>query len=199
MSLAAPKSRSATAADLLAIPEEERFHEIIDGEIVQKANPSFEHGDAQSAVVARLKIPFQRRPGGRWPGGWWFATEVEVEFEATQIFRPDVAGWRRDRVPERPSGSPVRIRPDWVCEVLSPRNTRNDTVRKMRVYQRCQVPHYWIVDPVEETLSVYRWTPDGYLVALKAERGDRVKAEPFEAIELDVKVLFGDDEDDAEA
>lgn len=190
------KPRPATAADLLAIPEERRFHEIIDGELIHKAAPSFEHGDAQSAIVAHVKIPFQQRPGGRWPGGWWFATEVEVELAPDQVYRPDVVGWRRERTPERPSGSPVRILPDWVCEVLSPDNARNDTVKKMRVHQRCQLPHYWIVDPREETLTVYRWTSEGYLVALRAERGERVKAEPFDAIELQVGVLFGDERED---
>ncbi len=197
MPIAAQKPPSATVADLLAIPEEQRFHEIINGELMQKAVPSFEHGDAQSAIVAYLKIPFQRRPGGRWPGGWWFATEVEVELAPDQIYRPDVVGWRRERMPERPSGSPVRIRPDWVCEVLSPDNARNDTVKKMRVYQRYQLAHYWIVDPREETLTVHRWTPEGYLVALRAERGERVGAEPFDAIELQVGVLFGDEPDDS--
>ncbi|WP_437611661.1 Uma2 family endonuclease [Sorangium sp. So ce834] len=196
MPTAAQKPHPVTVADLLAIPEEQRFHEIVDGELMQKAVPSFEHGDAQSAIVAHVKIPFQRRPGGRWPGGWWFATEVEVELAPDQVYRPDVVGWRRERAPERPSGSPVRIRPDWVCEVLSPDNARNDTVKKMRVYQRCQLPHTWIVDPREETMTVYRWTPEGYLVALRAERGERVRAEPFDAIELQVGVLFGDERDD---
>ncbi|WP_437571946.1 Uma2 family endonuclease [Sorangium sp. So ce542] len=196
MPTAAQKPHPARLADLLAIPEEQRFHEIVDGELMHKAVPSFEHGDAQSAIVAHVKIPFQRRPGGRWPGGWWFATEVEVELAPDQVYRPDVVGWRRERAPERPSGSPVRIRPDWVCEVLSPDNARNDTVKKMRVYQRCQLPHYWIVDPREETMTVYRWTPEGYLVALRAERGERVRAEPFDAIELQVGVLFGDERED---
>ncbi|WP_437624489.1 Uma2 family endonuclease [Sorangium sp. So ce1151] len=196
MPTAAQKPGPATAADLLAIPEEQRFHEIIDGELVQKAVPSFEHGDAQSAIVAHVKLPFQRRPGGRWPGGWWFATEVEVELAPDQVYRPDVVGWRRERSPERPSGSPVRLRPDWVCEVLSPSNARHDTVKKMRAYQRCQLPHYWIVDPREETLTVYRWTPEGYLVPLRAERGERVRAEPFGAVELQVGVLFGDERED---
>jgi Uma2 family endonuclease len=123
-------------------------------------------------------------------------TEVEVQLDARDVYRPDVVGWRRERAAERPSGTPIVLRPDWVCEVLSPRNTRNDTLKKMRGYQRSGVPHYWIVDPAEETLTVYRWTPDGYLVALKAERGERVRAEPFEAVELEVGVLFGDEPDE---
>ncbi|WP_437735428.1 Uma2 family endonuclease [Sorangium sp. So ce1335] len=85
---------------------------------------------------------------------------------------------------------------DWVCEVLSRSNTRNDLVKKQRTYQRCQVPQTWIVDPMNEVLAVHRWMPDGYLNVLTAERGERVRAEPFDAIALSVGVLFGDDPDD---
>jgi Uma2 family endonuclease len=184
-------------ADLEAIPDDERFHEIIDGELVRKAAPSAEHGDAQSWITAILKPPFARRPGGSGPGGWWLMSEVEVELERNQIYRPDVVGWRRERVTERPSGSPVRLRPDWICEVLSDDNRRNDTLKKMRVYQGAQIPHYWIVDPLEETLAVHRWMQDGYLVALKAGRGETVRAEPFDAIALQVGLLFGDEQEDS--
>ncbi|MEO8798370.1 MAG: hypothetical protein ABI551_10825, partial [Polyangiaceae bacterium] len=97
---------------LLAIPEERRFHEVIGGALIEKASPSFEHGDAQSSVVARIKPPFHRS-GGDPPEGWWIATEVEIELASEDVYRPDVVGWRRSRVAERPSGTPVRIRPDW--------------------------------------------------------------------------------------
>jgi Uma2 family endonuclease len=182
----------ATIADLLAIPEDERWHEVVHGEVVPKAMSSGRHGGAQSRLSEYVG-PFNRRPGGRQPGGWWFATDVEVELEDHEIFRPDVSGWRRDRLAELPRVMPVRVRPDWVCEVLSPSNARRDRVVKFDVYHRSGVPHYWIVDPEEETLTVYRHTPEGYLVVLNASRGDRVKPEPFEAIELQVGVLFGDD------
>jgi Uma2 family endonuclease len=188
MSFAA--GRRATAEDLLAIPEERRFHELIDGEIVQKANPSFEHGDAQG-VLSHVLFPF-RRAGGP-PGGWWFASEVEIRI-GEHICRPDVSGWRRDRVPERPSGAPVGVVPDWICEILSPSNKRIDLVKKKRIYHDHHVSHYWIVDPELETLAVNRWHSDGYLEVLAAERGQRVRAEPFDAIEIEVGLLFGDDE-----
>jgi Uma2 family endonuclease len=183
-------------ADLLAIPEEERFHEIIDGELVRKAMPSGAHGGAQARVTTRISGAYDRRPGGRWPGGWRFATEAEIQLEEHHVYRPDVCGWRRDRMAALPRETPIMVRPDWVCEILSPSNSRNDLVKKMRTYQRCQVPHYWVVDPHQETLTVHRWMPDGYLLVLAAERPDRVKAEPFDAIELSVAVLFGDDDDD---
>lgn len=87
------------------------------------------------------------------------------------------------------------IRPDWICEVLST-NRRNDLIKKKRAYHRHEVGHYWLVDPVEETLAVYRWHQDGYVEVLIADREERVRAEPFAAIELKVGVLFGEDDDE---
>jgi Uma2 family endonuclease len=181
---------TATTGDLLAIPEHQRYHELIAGEIVPKATPSAEHGTAQRKLSA-LVDPFDRRPGPRWPGGWWLMTEVEVEFEAHETYRPDVVGWRRDRVSERPRGNPVTSRPDWICEIVSPTNSGNDRVTKLNAYHRFEVPHYWIIDPDEETLSAFRWTASGYLLVLAARAGERVRVEPFEAIALDVAEIFG--------
>lgn len=192
MSSAAPLRR-ATLEDFFAMPEDERFHELLDGVIVQKATPSFEHGDAQGAI-SHLLFPFRRPPGGPGPRGWWIGTEIEVQL-AEHVCRPDVTGWRRERVPERPRGSPVRHVPDWTCEILSSSNKRIDLVRKKRLYHAHRVAHYWIVDPDLEILTVHRWHADGYLDVLAAERGQRVRAEPFDQIELSVGVLFGDDED----
>ncbi len=188
--------RQATADDFWAIPDAERFHELIGGELIQKATPSGEHGDAQAGIVGAVRTPFQRARGRGGPGGWWIATEVEVQLEAGEIVRPDVAGWRRERCPERPTGSPVHARPDWACEVISPSNSTNDTIMKLRLYHRVEVPHYWLVDPRDATLTIMRWSADGYITVLRAERGDVVRAEPFEAIELAVGTLFGDDPPD---
>ena len=184
----------ATLEDLLAIPEAERRHELIDGVLIEKDAGSGKHGGAQGRIFRSLG-PFDRRPGGPKPGGWIFATEVDVYFDLTNTLRPDIAGWRRERLAELPSEVPIRLRPDWTCEVLSS-NHRNDLVKKKRLYHQHQVPHYWIADPVEQTLAVYRWSPDGYVEVLTTERGERVRAEPFEAIELVVGVLFGDDDDE---
>ncbi len=188
-----PAVRRSTVDDLLAIPEERRRHEVIDGQLVEKGAASGRHGGAQGRVF-RLLGPYDRRPGGRWPGGWWFATQAEVQLAPDEVYRPDVAGWRRDRLPELPSTVPIVVRPDWVCEILSS-NKRNDLVRKKRGYHRFVVPHYWIIDPGEEALSVNRWTPEGYLEVLAADRADRVRAEPFDAIEIHVGTFFGEDEE----
>jgi Uma2 family endonuclease len=186
---AAPR---ATVRELMAIAEDVRHHELIDGEIVEKASPTWDHSEAQSSLLVQLKGPFQRRTGG--PGGWWIGCEIDVQLAVDQVYRPDVVGWRRDRVPEPPRGNPTTVLPDWVCEVLSPTNAASDTVRKLRSYHRSGVPHYWIADPTTRTLAVYRWQPDGYLLALSAAAPERVRAEPFAAIELSVAALFGDDD-----
>lgn len=188
------KLQLATISDLLAIPQEQRRHEVIDGVLGEKEAASGRHGGAQVRIARRLG-PYDRRPGGRWPGGWWFATEVEILFEPTEVFRPDVAGWRRERLAELPSEVPITVVPDWVCEILST-NKQNDLIKKKRVYQRHGVRHYWIADPVEQTLAVYRWHEDGYVEVLIADRSERVRAEPFGTIEFRVGVLFGDDDDD---
>jgi Uma2 family endonuclease len=167
--------------------------EILGGELVRKASPSAEHAVAQGAALVHLGGLFHRRPGGELPGGWWILPEVEIELEAHEVVRPDLAGWRRERHLEAPRGRPVRLKPDWLCEVLSPSNASNDLVKKLRVYHRSHVDHYWLVDPHHETLTVLRWTPDGYLTALTAGRSDRVRPEPFDAAEFAVGVLFGDE------
>ena len=191
------RSAGATLTDLLALPDSGHGFEIIDGDLVEKET-SAEHGVAQSRV-GRLLGPFDRRPRGRQPGGWWFATEVVIDFGPKQQFRPDIVGWRRERMPERPTGTVISVVPDWICEIVSPSNASNDTIKKKRVYHQHRVPHYWLLDPVQDTLSVLRWSPDGYVEVLSAMREERVKAEPFEAIALQVGVFFGDDEEESEA
>jgi Uma2 family endonuclease len=191
----APRRDLATAADLAGLPDGARA-EVIHGVIVEKAAPSAEHSVSQFSFGIVLGRRFQRPPGGRWPGGWWFGTEIEVEYETHQVYLHDVGGWRRDRVAERPSGRPVRIRPDWACELLSPSNFKRDVVDKFQVLHANQVPHYWIADPVERTLVVHRWQPAGYLVVLAATAGDVVRAEPFDAVELRVSALLGLEDDE---
>jgi len=179
--------------DLLAIPEDERRHELIDGSIEPKGAASGRHGAAQRKLSGYVD-PFDRRPGGKNPGGWWFATEVDIYFDPANTFRPDVVGWRRDRVARQPEETLIEVRPDWICEILST-NRRNDLIKKKRVYHRHKVPHYWILDPDETTLTVYRYTTDAYLEILIAERGEAVHPEPFDALLLRVGALFGDDDE----
>lgn len=187
----------ATLEDLYAIPDGEKRFELIEGKIAERGEPTGEHGMAQFKLCAYVH-PYHRRSGGRLPGGWWIAIAPDVYLDPANTFRPDMVGWRRERMPDGPRGSPITVRPDWICEILST-NWRNDFIKKKRVCHRHQVPHYWILDPEAETLLVYRWSAEGYTEILHAERGEIVHPEPFEAIPLQVSVLFGDDADEEPA
>ena len=174
---------------LAALPEDVAA-EVIGGMIIEKAAPSYEHGEAQSSLAELLKPPFQRGRGG--PGGWWIATEVEIVLATHEVYRPDVVGWRRERVGARPQGRPIAVRPDWVAEVLSVTNAERDLGTKLFAYQHAGIPHYWIIDPEHQTLTVYRLSGEGYVVALTAGKADRVHAPPFAELELAVGELFGE-------
>lgn len=181
----------ATVGDLVALLERGEPAELIDGEIVRRVQPQPRHGDAQFGLAAALS-PFRRRGGPGGPHGWWLMTEVEVLYERTsEVFRHDALGFRRERVAERPDTMPVQERPDWVCEILSTSTARIDLVKKQRTLQHHGVPHYWLLDPENRTLMVLRLSEGGYLNVLNAGAGDVVRAEPFEAVEIDVAEIFG--------
>lgn len=194
---ASAQARRATVAEWLDEPEE-RGAELIGGRIVYKALPRPEHGVAQGTLYALLR-PYHRRPGdaGK-PGGWWLSLEVELELVGEGV-RPDLLGWRRDRVPALPVPGPsgaVTEPPDWIGEVLSRSTAARDLGDKLDLYHRAQVRHYWIVDPYNETLTVFRWTQEGYVAVLGAGRDRTVRAEPFEAVELRLGELFGEGEEE---
>lgn len=179
----------ATVADLAKLPDGITA-EVIDGELVEKAAPTLAHGVAQGELIAMLRGHFRGPPGEGGGGGWVIAAEVEVAYETRQGFLHDAVGWRRENAPTDPFQRPVTQRPDWVCEVVSPSNASNDTVKKLRVLHAARVPHYWLIEPERQTVTVLRWQPEGYLTVVTGTSGERVRAEPFEAIELDVGALF---------
>jgi Uma2 family endonuclease len=186
------RARAHTIAEWLAEPEERRL-ELLDGEFVEKAAPDITHGLAQTGLIAAVFVPFNRPAGhGGAPGGWWIASEVDVRL-GEDGFRPDVCGWRRERVASMPRTRPVELVPDWICEVLSESNRANDTVRKLRRYHHAGVGHYWLLDPMSGMLSVFRHEAEGFLNVLTAERRQVVRVSPFDAVELRVADLLGDD------
>lgn len=178
---------------------EGRALEILDGELVEKAAPDQEHGGVAVELISHVAPRYNRRGGGSRPGGWWIRVEVEVRF-GDDVLRPDLSGWRRDRVPTMPEAWPVPVAPDWVCEVLSASTASRDLGPKRDRYHAAHVGHYWVVDRGNRVLLVYRWTAEGYLLARSAGVTETVHAEPFEAVGIFVGSLFGiDPPEDGEA
>jgi len=128
-----------------------------------------------------LVPPFHSGFGG--PGGWWIVDEPELHSDLN-AFVPDLAGWRRERLPALPREEFFALAPDRVCEVLSPATARLDRLRKLAIYAREGVGHAWLVDPALETLEVSRRQGVAWLFVLTAGCDDVVRAEPFDAIEL---------------
>lgn len=179
--------KSATYADLAALPEE-LTGELIDGELFASPRPSPQHAVAASVLGADLVDSFHRGRSG--PGGWWILHEPELHLEANALV-PDLAGWRRERMSELPATAAFELPPDWICEILSPATARLDLVRKLPKYAAAGVPHAWILNPAQQTLEVYRLADARWLLLYAFSGDDRVRAEPFEAVELDLAAVWG--------
>lgn len=176
--------RNATYEDLLKVSDL-LIAEIIDGELITSPRPAFPHARAASAVGQDLG-PFDRRPGGPGgPGGWWILFEPELHLGA-DIIVPDLAGWRRERLPVLENVPYSTLAPDWVCEIVSPSSVRDDRVRKMPVYAREGVRHLWLVDPLSRTVEVYRLEGQHWVLVRSYADNDTMLAEPFEAIGIDI-------------
>ena len=179
-------SGDATYADIEALPEHV-VGEILNGELAVSPRPRLRHALAGSVLGAVVMGPFQLGTGG--PGGWIILFEPELHF-GKHVLVPDLAAWRRERLPELPDEAFLTLAPDWVCEILSPSTARHDRIRKLAIYAREGVRHAWLVDPDAQSLEVYELR-DGLWSLIGAHEGEEVvRAMPFDAIELPLNVLL---------
>jgi len=161
--------------------------EIIDGDLYASPRPASPHALASSAIGSDLFGRFNDPPGSEpGPGGWWILIEPELHL-GPDVLVPDIAGWRRERMPVLPNVVGFTLAPDWLCEVVSPSTRALDRTRKMRIYARETVPHCWLVDPLTRTLEVYRLEAGGWVLTDTFGGATRVRAEPFAAVELDLR------------
>jgi len=186
-------TRRATYADLAAVPPH-KVAEIIRGVLHTFPRPAPKHARASTALGGELFGPFDRGRGG--PGGWRILDEPELHFgpaEDEDVLVPDIAGWRVERLPRLPEEAYFRLAPDWVCEVLSPSTAATDRAEKMPIYAREGVRHAWLVDPLARTLEVFALGADGRWILAGVHRGDAaIRAEPFEALELELALLWAE-------
>lgn len=173
-------------ADLFSLPAH-HVGQIVKGALYSHPRPAIPHAVASSELGSDLGQRFGRGRGG--PGGWLIVDEPELHL-SKDILVPDLAGFRRERVPEAPKAAYFEIAPDWVCEVLSPSTARLDRGPKREVYAREHVPYLWFVDPDAKTLEVLRLDGPTYRVIQTFADDALVRAEPFEATELELAFLW---------
>ncbi|MEA3278788.1 MAG: Uma2 family endonuclease [Pseudomonadota bacterium] len=182
-----PANRPARYEDILALPEN-LVGEILFGELHTHPRPAPRHARAYSALGYLLGGPFDGSIGG--PGGWWILDEPALHLGA-DIIVPDVAGWRRERMPALPDAAWFELAPDWVCEILSPSTARTDRAVKMPIYAREGVGHLWLVDPDARTLEAYQLQVDGHWLLLATlKEDDAVRQPPFEAVSFPLGNLW---------
>ena len=182
-------ARKATCDNVLAAPRH-RVAEIINGELHLSPRPAKPHAAATTALGEELGPPFKRGRGG--PGGWILLFEPETHLGEDSLV-PDLAGWRRERMAVMTTEEPFfRLAPDWVCEVLSPSTSKIDRTRKLPIYARERVGHAWLVDPIDHTLEVLRLDQGRWTILGVFCDNQHVRAEPFDAFELDLAILWAD-------
>jgi len=182
-----PARRPATYDDIVALPEH-LVGELIAGVLQVSPRPAGPHAVGASALGATLLTRMQFGDGG--PGGWWILDEPEIHLDADVVV-PDIAGWRRERLPTPPREGVFTLAPDWVCEVLSPSTSRFDRTKKLPVYARGLIPYLWLLDPLNETLEIYRLERENWMLLATHGGEDLVHAEPFGMVEIDLKRLWG--------
>ena len=180
--------RLATYESLRALGEEARA-EVLSGEVVALPAPLPRHSNPQGALRRFVGGPFHDDDGFGGPGGWWIFVEVDVELERHEVVRPDLAGWRRERLIE-PDRRPIDVAPDWICEVLSPSTAARDRVYKRHLYARHGVSHYWLVDPEARTLEALVLREGGWVDGGSFDESAVAHVPPFEAVALPVGRLF---------
>ncbi|MGH7281852.1 MAG: Uma2 family endonuclease [Polyangiaceae bacterium] len=185
--MGAPAKKKATYEDLLAVPER-LVAQILNGVLYTHPRPAAPHARASSRLGLEVGGPFDRGRGG--PGGWVILDEPELHLHGDVVV-PDLAGWRRERMPRLPmEAAAFELAPDWACEVLSASTEAIDRAEKMPIYAREKVSHLWLVDPIARTLEVFKLDGARWSVVGVWRDDAKVRAEPFDAIELELDVLW---------
>jgi Uma2 family endonuclease len=187
MERAMNKPTGPTYDDIIALPEN-LVGEILNGELHTHPRPAPRHAQAYSALGGRLWNSFGRSSDG--PSGWWILDEPELHL-GRDIIVPDIAGWRRERMPELPDTAWFELAPDWACEILSPATAALDRTVKMSIYARERISHLWLVDPDARTLEVYQLNDAGqWLLLGTLKENDPVQQPPFDAVSFSLGDLW---------
>ncbi len=184
--MTATAQKFATYEDLFDLPEN-IIGQIIHGQLITQPRPAPKHALASSSLGDELVSPFQKGRGG--PGGWWILDKSKLHL-GTHILVPDLAGWRRERMPELPTTAYFTLPPDWICEILSPSTARLDRADKMPIYAAQGILFLWLIDPDTRTLEVFVLRDGHWLLDHVYQQDDKVSAVPFDAIAFPLAGLW---------
>ena len=179
-------AKRATYRDVLDAPAH-MVAEIVEGALHLQPRPAGRHTLAGSSLGVEIGGPFQRGRGG--PGGWWILDEPELHF-GEDILVPDLAGWRRERMPTVPDDAWFTLAPDWVCEILSPSTRKFDLEEKRPIYAREGIGHLWLVEPSARTLEAFRLADGDWSAAGSASDAEPVSFPPFDAVSFPLDALW---------
>lgn len=183
------RPKLASYADLRALPDGVKG-EVLGGDIVTEPAPLPQHSNAQGAARSLLGRPLHDDDGRGGPGGWWIFVEVDVALGPHDIVRPDISGWRRERLVRPGKVRPIDVVPDWVCEVVSPSSAARDRVTKRNLYARCGIPFYWLIDPEARVLEALALRDGVWVETGVFDESATARIAPFEVVELEVGRLF---------
>ncbi len=178
--------RRATYADLEAVPPH-LVAEIIGGELVTHPRPAPRHAGAGVALGSELMGPFGRGRGG--PGGWIFLAEPELHL-GRDVLVPNLAAWRRERLPVEPETAYIEVAPDWVCEISSPSTRDYDRGAKRALYAAAGVRHLWLLDPKAKMLEAFALMDGRWLLLDTLQAEDTISVAPFDAVAFPMANLF---------
>ncbi|MBF5045381.1 Uma2 family endonuclease [Aggregicoccus sp. 17bor-14] len=183
---AKPARPPATYADLEDLPTG-WVGEIVGGELVASPRPAIPHALVATRLAGLLDGAFSRGRSG--PGGWLVLCEPELRLGG-EVLVPDLAAWRRERLPASLDVAAMSVAPDWLCEVLSPSTAAHDRAVKLPAYAREDVGHVWLVDPALRTLELLRLDGAHYTLLATHHGEAAVHAEPYEPLALELRLLW---------
>jgi Uma2 family endonuclease len=176
--------RAATIAD--HEESSDRRAQIIDGDLWSFAPPTMDHQVA-SMELGTLLAPERDRVDGT---GWVILPSIGLKLGPRNVFLPDLAGWRRTRMPTVPDVTYCELAPDWVCEVMSSSTRPFDLGKKREVYATARVRHWWFIEPTIQTVSIFELVGSGYQLIGSAQEDDRIALAPFLDLTLDLSKLW---------
>ena len=151
MSSAQPAPRPWTYADLVALPDDQLRHELIDGEHVVTPSPNTLH-QTISLNLVRVLLPYldEHRPGQL------LSAPFDIKLSLFTVLVPDLVFFTAERFARVVNAKHAIAAPDLVVEILSPGTRRRDKGRKRAIYDREGVREYWIVDPEARSITALR-------------------------------------------